>query len=53
VVLVVGPEREVRVARGDVRAMRPGTTSVMPAGLEGQLSVQELSDLVAFLRGCK
>jgi hypothetical protein len=33
--------------------MRPGAVSVMPQGLDGQLSNQELADLLAFLRNTK
>jgi hypothetical protein len=33
--------------------MRPGTVSVMPEGLDQQLSRQEMADLVAFLRALK
>jgi hypothetical protein len=43
----------VRIARADVKAMRPGQLSIMPAGLYQQLSEQDLADLVAFLRACK
>jgi putative heme-binding domain-containing protein len=53
VVLVTGPTAEVRVARSEIADMRPGTVSVMPAGLEQQLSRQELSDLVSFLKATK
>ncbi|MGH7970563.1 MAG: hypothetical protein ACREIC_17695, partial [Limisphaerales bacterium] len=53
VVLVTGPTAEVRVARADIADMRPGTVSVMPAGLEQQLTHQELADLVAFLKATK
>jgi putative heme-binding domain-containing protein len=53
VVLVTGPETEVHIARTDVTAMRPGTVSIMPAGLEEQLTRQELADLVAFLKATK
>ena len=53
VVLVTGPEQEVRIARKEIKGMRPGAVSVMPAGLDQQLSGQELVDLVAFLKGCK
>ena len=31
----------------------PGTVSVMPSGLDQQLTPQELADLLAFLRACK
>jgi putative heme-binding domain-containing protein len=53
IVLVTGPNVEVRVARSDIVEMRPGTVSVMPAGLDQQLTKQELSDLVAFLKSTK
>jgi len=53
VVLVAGPDQEVRIARKDVAQMRPGAVSIMPAGLDQQLTPQEMSDLVTFLRACK
>ncbi|MBI4326986.1 MAG: dehydrogenase, partial [Chloroflexi bacterium] len=53
VLLVTGPETEVRIGRSDVAEMRPGTVSVMPGGLGEQLTRQELADLVAFLKGTK
>ncbi len=53
VILVTGPDKEVRIPRSDVEEMRPGTVSVMPAGLDQQLSTQELADLLAFLRSRK
>ena len=52
-VVATGPNEEVRIPRDSVEEVRPGTTSVMPAGLDKQLSVQELADLVAFLRNAK
>jgi putative heme-binding domain-containing protein len=52
-VLATGPAEEVRIRHDDVEEMQPGTISVMPAGLDKQLSVQELADLVAFLRNAK
>lgn len=53
VVLATGPNTEVRVARSDITEMRPSRVSVMPAGLDQQLSKQELSDLVTFLKNTK
>ena len=47
------PGPEVRIARSDVAEMRPGTVSIMPAGLDQQLAKQELADLVAFLKATK
>lgn len=51
--LATGPRDEVRVARSEIKEMRPGTVSVMPAGLERELSRQELADLLAFLKATK
>ena len=53
IVLATGPTTEARIPRGDIIEMRPGTVSVMPAGMDQQLSRQELVDLVAFLKGTK
>ncbi|MEZ0266997.1 MAG: PVC-type heme-binding CxxCH protein [Phycisphaerae bacterium] len=53
IVLATGPEQETRVARKDVKEVRPGQLSVMPAGLDQQLTPQELADLIAFLKACK
>jgi len=53
IVLATGPNTEVRVARADITEMRPGTVSVMPQGLDEQLSRQELADLLAFLKNTK
>lgn len=50
VVLATGPETEQRIARADIAEMRPGMLSVMPQGLDTQLSKQELADLVTFLK---
>jgi len=50
VVLATGPETEVRIARSDITEIRPGLVSVMPQGLDEQLSKAELADLVAFLK---
>ena len=46
-------DKEIRLARSDVEELLPGKVSVMPAGLDKQLSLQELADLVEFLRNCK
>jgi putative heme-binding domain-containing protein len=53
VVLVTGPGPETRIARADIAEMRPGTVSIMPAGLDEQLSRQELADLLVFLKATK
>jgi putative heme-binding domain-containing protein len=53
IILATGPNTEVRIARSDILEMRPGTVSIMPAGLDEQLSRQELADLLAFLKATK
>jgi putative heme-binding domain-containing protein len=53
VVLTISATEEARVARDDIEDMQPGKVSVMPAGLDQQLTVRELADLVAFLKACK
>ena len=53
VVLATGPVTEVRIARADIADMRPGLISVMPQGLDTQLSKQELADLITFLKSMK
>ena len=40
-------------ARANIAEMRPGTVSVMPAGMDEQLTRQDLADLVTFLKGTK
>ncbi len=53
VLLATGPTTEVRIPRSEISEMRPGAVSVMPQGLDEQLSRQELADLIAFLRNTK
>jgi putative membrane-bound dehydrogenase-like protein len=45
--------REVRVRRDEIDALQPSDTSIMPKGLEGRLTEEELRDLVAFLQNLK
>ena len=52
-ILATGVNQEARIARRDIDEIRPSTVSVMPAGLDQQLTPQELADLVAFLKACK
>ncbi len=50
VVLRTGPVDEVRLAREDAVDIAPSAVSLMPSGLDAQLTAQELADLVAFLK---
>jgi putative membrane-bound dehydrogenase-like protein len=53
VVVATAADQEVHVPRDDVDEIQPSTVSVMPAGLDQQVSKQELADLIAFLRACR
>jgi putative heme-binding domain-containing protein len=53
VVLATSATEEVRIGRSEIVEMRPGSVSVMPSGLDAQLSRQELADLVAFLKAAR
>ena len=53
VVIATGPEAEERVARGDILDLRPGTVSLMPQGLDAQMSKQDLADVITFLKSMK
>jgi len=53
VILATGPGAQVRLARSDIATSRPGKVSVMPQGLDQQLTTQEMSDLLAFLKATR
>jgi putative membrane-bound dehydrogenase-like protein len=53
IVLTVAADKEVRIARDEIETAQPGKVSIMPAGLDKQLSLQELADLVEFLKHCR
>jgi putative membrane-bound dehydrogenase-like protein len=53
VVLIASATETIHVSRDEIEEMRPSHTSIMPAGLDKQLTPQELADLVAFLRNAK
>ena len=53
IVLTVAADQEVRIARENVEEVVPGQVSVMPSGLDQQMTKQELADLVAFLKANK
>jgi putative heme-binding domain-containing protein len=53
VVLIQGAVGETRIARTDIEEMQPSKVSIMPAGLDQQMTLEELADLVAFLKSSK
>jgi len=48
--LATGPNQEVRIPRDAIEDQQPSKVSIMPAGLDKQLTEQELADLLAFLK---
>ena len=49
ILLATGADTQVRIARDAIEETRPGAVSIMPAGIEEELSRAELADLMAFL----
>ncbi len=50
VVLVTGPNGEVRIPRSRIRSMKQSPVSLMPEGLDESLTPQEFTDLLAYLQ---
>ncbi len=50
ITLSTGAREEARILRSDIDEIRPSTVSIMPAGLDTQLTKQQLADLIAFLK---
>ncbi len=50
VLIAIGPGQEVRIPREDILSIVLHDVSLMPPGLTEQLSRQELSDLLSFLK---
>ena len=53
IVVATGVNQQQRIARDEIEEQRPGTVSIMPSGLDEQLTEQELADLVAFLKNAR
>lgn len=53
VVLGTGAGQEIRITRQRIKDMQAGTVSLMPSGLDQQLTRQELADLLAFLKATR
>lgn len=49
ILIVTGANQETRIRRDDIEEILPSKVSVMPAGLDTQLTPQELADLIVFL----
>ncbi len=53
VTLQIAADRRVTVQRDEIEESEPSSVSIMPAGLDQQLTRQELADLIAFLENAK
>ncbi|MEX2122079.1 MAG: PVC-type heme-binding CxxCH protein [Pirellulales bacterium] len=52
-VLATGVDQEVRVSRDEIEEIQPSAVSIMPSGLDQQLTPQDLADLIAFLKAAR
>ncbi len=50
ITLQLDAKKSIRIPQSDIEERLFGTTSIMPAGLEKQLSPQQLADLVKYLK---
>ncbi len=53
VLIVEAADKEQRFSTAEIREMQPGAVSIMPQGLDAQLTKEEIADLIAFLRSLK
>jgi putative membrane-bound dehydrogenase-like protein len=53
IIIVVAADKEERIDRADIASITPSSVSLMPSGLDQQLSKEDLADLIAFLKACK
>jgi len=49
IIVATGPGQQVRVQRSEITRIEPQSISMMPPGLDKQLTNEELSDLIAYL----
>jgi putative heme-binding domain-containing protein len=53
IVLTTSDRKNVRILRDDIEEIQQSQVSIMPAGLDKQLSKQQLADLLEFLRSTR
>ena len=51
--LSLDAEKTVRIPRDEIEEKNSGTVSIMPTGLDKQLTPQQLADLIVFLKNAK
>ena len=49
-ILITGPNAELRIPRDQIALMERSTVSLMPEGLDTSLTRSEFTDLLAFLQ---
>lgn len=49
IVVTIGPAPGIRIPKADITSIEPHHVSMMPPGLDQQLSPQEMADLIAFM----
>lgn len=50
ITLATGAKEEARIARSEIDEIRPSSISIMPAGLDTQLTKQQIADLIVYLK---
>jgi len=45
--------KQTTIAHNDIKTKEASETSAMPSGLESAISIKEMADLPAFLKGLK
>lgn len=53
VILVAAENREMTIPRGEIEQMRASTKSLMPEGLEKDISKQDIADVIAYVQAIK
>jgi putative heme-binding domain-containing protein len=53
IVLAIDAEKIVRIARDEIDERATGSVSIMPTGLDKQLTPKQLADLIVFLKNAK
>jgi putative heme-binding domain-containing protein len=53
VTIITGANQFVRLTPEDIEETTLGKVSVMPAGLDQQLTTQQIADLLAYLKSCR
>jgi putative membrane-bound dehydrogenase-like protein len=53
ILVMTADNREMRIARREIVELEPGSVSLMPQGLDEQMTRSDLADLIAFLKATR